>query len=70
MRIKAVLKVLSFISFIVALAMMPPYFLALFDGTYDANAFAYSIIASVTMGAVLSFISRNNLFNLGIREGV
>ncbi len=70
MRIKAVLKVLSFISFIVALAMMPPYFLALFDGSYDANAFAYSIIASITMGAVLSFISRNNLFNLGIREGV
>jgi len=70
MKIKAVLKVLSFISFIVALAMMPPYFLAIFDGSYDANAFAYSIIASITMGAVLSFISRNNLFNLGIREGV
>jgi len=70
MKIKAVLKVLSFISFIVSLAMMPPYFLALFDGSYDANAFGYSIMASVFTGAVLSFSSRNNLLSLGIREGV
>ena len=70
MKIKAVFKVLSFISLIVALAMLPPFFLALFDGSYDAQAFAYSIMASVLMGSILSFSSRNNSSSMGIREGV
>ena len=70
MKIKAVFKVLSFISFIVALMMMPPFFLALYDETYDSEAFAFSIMASVLMGSILSFSSRNNLASMGIREGV
>ena len=70
MKIKAVLKVLSFISYIVAFAMSPAFIIAILDGSYDIAAFGYSIMASVLAGVALSFFSRNNLMSLGIREGV
>ena len=72
MKFKSVCRVLSFISFVVSLAMLPPFCIALIDGSYDAQAFAYSIMAGIFTAVMLSFCSRNNLSpsSMGIREGV
>lgn len=70
MKIKSVCKVLSFISFVVSLSMIPPFVIALIDGSYDSHAFAYSIMAGLFTGAILSFSSGDTLPSMGIREGV
>ena len=53
--------------------MLPPFIIAVIDGSYDAHAFAYSIMAGIFIAVMLSFSSRNGLSvssSMGIREGV
>ena len=70
MKIKTVSKVLSFICFIVCIAMLPPLFVAVHDGSNDALAFIISIMAGLFIGVLLTLHSRKKTFSMGIREGV
>ena len=70
MKIKTVLKVLSFICFVVSLMMIPPFCLAVYDFSEDAYAFAFSILISIFVSVVFSFIAGKNSLSMGIREGV
>ncbi|MDY6400293.1 MAG: TrkH family potassium uptake protein [Synergistales bacterium] len=70
MKIGTVSKVLSFICFVVAFSMIPSFFIAVYDGTHDAVAFAGSITIGVFTGVLLTLHSRKKVFSMGIREGV
>ncbi|MBQ9418933.1 MAG: TrkH family potassium uptake protein, partial [Synergistaceae bacterium] len=70
MKITTVSRVLSFICFVVSIAMMPPLFLALYDGSHDETAFAVSIMIGIFVGVVLTWHGGKKTFSMGIREGV
>ena len=70
MNLKTVSKVLSFICFVVSIAMLVPFFTAVYDGSGDIGAFAYSIMAGIFTGVLLTLHSRKKTFSMGIREGV
>ncbi len=70
MKIGAVTKVLSFICFVVSLTMILPFFVAVYDGSSDAAAFAGSIMTGIFIGILLTLHSRRKNFSMGIREGV
>ena len=52
MKVKVVLRVLAFICVIVSVAMLPPFLLALYDGTNDRGAFALSMSAGLIFSAI------------------
>ena len=70
MKIKNVIKVLSFISIVVSLAMLPPLFLAVYDSSNEAWAFTVSIMTGVLVSVAFSFASGKKSISMGIREGV
>ena len=70
MKIKTVSKVLSFICFVVSIAMLPPLIIAIYDGSNDATAFMLSIMSGIFLGVLLTLHSRKKTFSMGIREGV
>ena len=70
MKIKTVSKVLSLICLVVSFAMIPPLFIALYDRTPDASAFAISIFAGIFASVLLSLYSGGEIHSIGIREGV
>ena len=70
MKIKTVTKVLSLICLVVSFAMLPPLFIAIYDGSNDAKPFVMSILVGIITCYLLYLYSGKGNINMGIREGV
>ncbi len=74
MKFKIVFGILSLVSVIVALSMLPSICIALYDGSNVVGAFAFSFLTAVSLAVFLSLpvLMTKEKFNqtIGIREGV
>lgn len=74
MKFKIVFGILSLVSVIVALAMLPSICIALYDGSEVVGSFAFSIMTAISLAVFLSLpiLMTKERFNqnIGIREGV
>lgn len=71
MKVKLVLRVLALVCVIVSLSMLPPFMIALYDGTGDALPFFVSMSTGIILSCtVLILIGKPEDSSMGIRDGV
>jgi trk/ktr system potassium uptake protein len=68
-HIKVILNTLSALIIFLAVSLIPPAIISRYYGGGDFNAFVYTIIASVSVGLVLFFTTRNHKQELRAKDG-
>ncbi len=68
-HIKVILNTLSALIIFLAISLIPPAIISWYYGGGDFNAFVYTIIASVSVGIILFFTTRNHKQELRAKDG-